>query len=332
MFDAIDCQDRCAVIVPYKDCSEVLSKCLDSLLKVLPDSASVVLIDDGSKLEASVDPKLQAFLQDPHVCCLRHLENRGPAAARNTGVRWCWEQGIELVILLDSDCLVGPGFVETHCALHQQYPDVVCIGGAIHGIGKGLWAKLDGLMSWFTSVPNSEMRDVAGVYHIPTTNMSIKLNLSSRNFPLFENRLKTGEDVVFCKRLQSDGGKILFSPNPEIRHLDRTSFRGFLRHQYRWGLHTYVVRFGDRNWGIAKRLILALSFIFLLPAYALLASLINVLPWLKQSFLFLKYYPLILIVYLIKGFAVIEGICFPNTALYPSNFTPTLASEKLIDT
>ncbi|MEM9544075.1 MAG: glycosyltransferase [Cyanobacteria bacterium P01_E01_bin.42] len=326
---SVNYRDRCAVIIPYKDCSTLLAQCLDSLLSVLPESAIAILVDDGSAVEASADPALCSFLQDRRIRYLRHPHNRGPAAARNTGICWCQEREIKLAILLDSDCLVLPNFVETHCNLHEKYPDVVCIGGAIIGLGRGLWAKLDGLMSWFTSIPNLPLREVKGIYHIPTTNMSLKLDLLLPDYSLFDTRFKTGEDVAFCKKLQSGGAKMLFSPQPVIQHLDRTRFKDFLRHQYRWGLHTYVVRFGDRSWGIFRRLLLALTFIVLLPAYAIVASAINMIPWLKQSLMFIQYCPLVLFIYLIKGIAVVVGICFPSIALYPVHLSSSFQNKKL---
>ena len=317
--EIIDYLDKCAVIIPYKDCSQILSKCLDSLVPILPLGTKVLLIDDGSTLDAFKDPLLARFLKDKSIHYLRHQINQGPAAARNTGIRWCQYQDLKLVILLDSDCLVQPNFVETHCQLHRQYPDAICIGGSINGIGEGFWARLDGLMSWFTSIPDSPKREVGNIYHIPTTNMSIKLSLLPTDELPFDVRLRTGEDVVFCRKLRNAGARVLFCSQPEIYHLDRTNLRDFLRHQYRWGLHTYVVRFGNLDWGRSKRASVAVIFFFLMPAFAIISSTLNIIPWLKKSLTYLKYWPLLFLVYLFKGVAIFLGICSPGKALYTEN-------------
>lgn len=97
----------------------------------------------------------------------------------------------------------------------------------MNGVGDGIWATLDNLMSWFTSIPHTPLRDVDGLYHIPTTNMSLKLNVLSQESPLFDAHLRTGEDVQFVQRLRRAGYKLMFSPQPEISHYDRQSFADF---------------------------------------------------------------------------------------------------------
>jgi glycosyltransferase involved in cell wall biosynthesis len=287
-------------------------------MATLPEAVQVVLIDDGSETPATDHRILQDYLQDPRVHLLQHAENRGAAAARNTGIQWCRTQGIELVILLDSDCVVKPGFVEAHCRLHVEYPHIACIGAAIQGLGAGLWAELDKVISWTTSIPGSPMRSVNGMYHIPTTNMSLKLSHLPRDLARFDARLRTGEDVVFVQKLQQAGISILFHPTPEIEHVDRDTLKGLLDHQYRWGLHTYTVRSNLAQVNHLQRWILALGFGLCIPIYACLGSWLILWPWMAQSLFYGRYYLPLVLVYLVKGLAVLEGIWDPDKALHPA--------------
>lgn len=302
------------VLIPYMDNSSDVALCLKSLLPELEEDFEAVVIDDGSRLAADDDPQLDAFKNSPKVTFIRHKTNLGPSSARNTGLAWCREKGGEIVILLDSDCEAQPGFIKAHKRLHADHPDVVCIGGAIQGQGEGIWANFDRLMSWFTSIPDSPQRLVGEPLHLPTTNMSLKLQRLPSAHEVFDPAFKTGEDVAFNKGLRKRGDLILFSPEPLIVHHDREAFSSFFRHQYRWGLHTYVVRFTLKGLSWKRRALFAPTFALGLPFYALLATWLNITPWIKRSLGNVIYFPVLFIFYLIKGVAVIDGALHPSKA------------------
>ena len=311
------------VLIPFKDANRFLVDCIESLLPQLTDGVEAVLMDDGSRTIAADDPLLQPFLKDPRIHLLAHKVNMGPAQARNTGLAWCRSAGAEIAILLDSDCLAKPGFVEAHIKLHEENPERACIGGAIEGQGTGVWAHLDALMSWFSSVPGTPARIVNEPYHLPTTNMSLKLKSLPAPGETFNPRLRTGEDVAFIKDLRRRGETILFSPEPGIIHRDRASLAGFFRHQCRWGLHTYVVRFGEENLSLGRRLLFVIAFIPGFPVYMVLTTCLNVAPWLRRSPAYLLYFPILFLLYGIKGMAVFCGALNPSLALYPKKTSPS---------
>ena len=303
------------ILIPIKDVHPVVNKCLRSVHR-LNQNIKVLIVDDGSEIPVIETPSLQWVRQDKRFIILRHDVSQGPAAARNTGLAWCREKGIEVVILLDSDCTVEPDFVLSHLNWHATMPDVACVGGAIQGVGQGLWAKLDGFMSWFTSLPGAPPREVCGLVHIPTTNMSLKTEKLPVQREVFSEQLRTGEDVAFLKSLRIAKQRVVFRPQPVIAHFDRTTFRSFLRHQWRWALHTYAVRAGGLGSPALLRFALATMFFFLIPLFALFSTALNVRPWLRQSPRYIVYAPGVWAVYVIKGLGVFLGICQPSLALY----------------
>ena len=307
MSDGLNC-----VLLPYRNGGDSLARGLDALLRNLPGNTTVLLVDDGS---SETDKRIEKYVAEGRVVRLRHPSSRGPAAARNTGMDWCRSRAVETAVLLDSDCIPEADFVQTHIRLHGEHPDAVCIGGSIRGTGKSFWARLDGLASWFTSVPGARMRKVGGLYHIPTTNMSLKLKRLPTQCNQFNERLRTGEDVDFVRRLRAADCLVLFSPVPTVSHQDRERFGDMLRHQYRWALHTYAMRSGGSG-NLGKRILLSLIMIPLIPVYAIAGSLINVLPWLTVSPLKVLWWPPLLILYAIKAIGVIDGILCPSKALY----------------
>jgi len=305
---------NCCVIIPYRNNAALLEMCLCRLLENLPPYASVVLVDDGS---TQPQPKIFLLAEDPRIHRLVNDQPKGPAAARNRAFCWCREHEVDMVILLDSDCLPEPDFITTHVTLMKEHPDALCIGGSIRGTGRGIWAKIDGLASWFTSIPGTKTRRVGGVYHIPTTNMSIRFNALTPEEAHFDEKLRTGEDVKFVRMLRKRGRQLLFSPIPRVEHYDRERLTDMLRHQYRWGLHTYAMRSGAAG-HTAKRLLLAIVFLTAIPAYAFVGSSVNLLPWLAVSWSSILYWPILFLLYMYKGIGVLEGILWPEHALWPT--------------
>ena len=76
---------HCYVLIPFKDGEEVLETCVESLLPQLTDGVEAVLVDDGSQIKATDNPRLQPILGDKRIHQLSHDDNLGPAQARNTG-------------------------------------------------------------------------------------------------------------------------------------------------------------------------------------------------------------------------------------------------------
>ena len=306
----------CCIIIPFWNRTKMLRENLEVLLADLPENVKVLLVDDGSTIPADENPELIEFIDDSRIQIFRHSAKRGPGAARNTGLAWCRKEECRLVILLDSDCVIEPGFTSSHISLHQRHPDVACIGGGILGQGCGFLARLDGIMSWFTSVPGSPIHQVTEPFHIPTTNMSFKLNRLQAFEEIFDSRLKTGEDVAFIKRLRAHSERILFSPEPEVRHNDRETLGEFFRHHFRWAIHSYAVRFGYDRPRLLFRTLLATSFILVLPVYAFYASFLNMWPLIKGNWHTAIYWPAVFTVYTFKGFGILAGILVPSLALY----------------
>jgi len=299
------------VVIPFYNSGPEFLTCLDSLLENLPDNCRIILVDDGSE---KYPEGLNRRTENQNISLLKHGHSKGPGGARNTAIQWCREHYVELVILLDCDCIPGSDFIQTHIRLHSENPQIECIGGGIQGVGDGLWADLDRVASWFTSIPESEPRLVHGLYHIPTTNMSLKLERIPLKYDFFDVSLITGEDVKFVNQIRKKGCNVWFFPKPVVCHKDRASFLSFVKHQYRWGRHTYAMRFGGKG-SLLFRLILASVFGALSPMYAAAATLINIIPWIKVSKKYWKYSVPLIAVYALKSIAVVEGIIWPSHAL-----------------
>lgn len=313
MLDDSDTQKHC-VIIPFFERLDQVHRCVSELVTQRLPGTMILLINDGTPVSA-VRQGLRDLLTEPGVHLVHHEQNQGVSAARNTAIDWCRERGVEIVLMIDSDCLPGAGFISQHLALHQNYPDAACFGCGVIGVGKTFWAKLDKVMSWVHSVPYGQIRAVHHPYHLPTTNFSIKMSMLKGPEPAFDGRLLTGEDALLIRRLRKAGRPVLFSPEPHIYHFDRETFVDVFKHHYIWGYHQYFVQLNQdispRCFNPWYRAVFLIAFIPCLPLFALLGAVLNLKPWLRHKPNYLLLFPLVLLLWLGKAVAVAEAAARP---------------------
>ena len=310
---------KSCVLVAFKDRKTELHECLDRLLPQLSPTVHVLLIDDGSASDIRADAANERVIGNDYVHLIRQPSNRGVSAARNTGVSWCLEHGYEIVIMTDSDCLVPADFVRTHLDLHRENPDIPVIGGSINGIGATFWARLDRMMTWFHCIPGAQEGILQPSYTAPTANISVKIGALPFDDAFFDSYLRTGEDTAFSRKVRAAGYSILFSPRVEINHRDREGFVDFVKHQYEFGRHHYVIL--HRKFGLdgicfnpLYRLIFTPAFVLALPVYSVLGCWLNMVPWIRRDPLNALYWPPLQAIWLVKGVAMLESAIFPKRA------------------
>ena len=93
-----------SVVVPTRDRPESLRRCLGALRAQDLAELEVIVVDDGSRDRGAVEAALAGAA--PGVRLLR-TPGRGPAAARNRGVRAATG---EVVCFTDDDCEPEPGW------------------------------------------------------------------------------------------------------------------------------------------------------------------------------------------------------------------------------
>lgn len=317
---------RHCVMIPFFNRHEQVARCMESLLSQALSETMFLLVDDASTPAANESQLLQSVLRHKNVSLIRHTENHGVSAARNSGLHWCRQRDVDILIMIDSDCRPKHNLITEHLRLHNMHPEAACVGGRIVGEGKSFWAKLDGITSWIHASPHGtgdasqeEFRAVQHPYHLATTNFSIKLKrLPERKF-IFDERLITGEDCLLIRELRMRGQGVYFSTTPTVFHQDRETFRAVFKHHYAWGHHQYFIQLGGdispRCFNPLYRLIFVLVFLPFLPLFALAGSLLNSKAiWIHQQ-KDLVFYPLIYLLWLGKGFAVVEAAIRPYACL-----------------
>jgi GT2 family glycosyltransferase len=108
------------LIVNYNG-AEVLRDCLTSLRQVTYPRLEVVVVENGS-----TDNSKEVLAQHPAILVLQSDRNRGFAGGNNFGLPACNGQ---FVLLLNSDTIVTPGFLEPLVEYLRDHPQVGIVQG-----------------------------------------------------------------------------------------------------------------------------------------------------------------------------------------------------------
>ena len=220
---------RVSVVMPSYNRGETLLRVLTAFeTQTLPhDRFEVFVVDDGST-DDTLD-RLAAYRgRCPYTLTLLQQANRGPAAARNAGLR---QAGGDIVIFVDDDCIPTPSLLAEHVASHEVE------GLAV--IGRITW-RPDLPITPFMRYIEADMFayfNITVPFDAPfacfyTGNASVHRGSAlavggfDEDFPRAMH-----EDIDFAYRLRRQGVRIVFNPHALVLH-DRTAdFLPTLEHQ-----------------------------------------------------------------------------------------------------
>lgn len=238
------------VIVPVKDNQPGV----DRLLRGLGDLKTIV-VDDGSAIP----------VQAPHV--IRHEQSRGPAAARNTGLR---SATTEFVVFIDSDAVPVDGWLEILSA-HFADPMLALAAPRIIGLGdpaqgdpeqgdsaqggsasalvryEAIRSSLDLGAKPGPVVPRSP------VAYVPSAAMMVRRAAVLDGG--FDDRMHVAEDVDLCWRLHEAGWRLRYEPAAQVAHEHRTTLRKWLGRKAFYGLGAAPL--AERHAGAVAPMVLA---------------------------------------------------------------------------
>jgi glycosyltransferase involved in cell wall biosynthesis len=116
-----------AVIIPTFNHARFLGEAIESVRAQTRPADEIIVVDDGSTDNAEV-----VVAQFPDVRLIR-TENRGPSAARNTGL---WNCKADYVIFLDADDRLLPTALEAGLVCAAAHPDCAFFYGGLHRVSE----------------------------------------------------------------------------------------------------------------------------------------------------------------------------------------------------
>ncbi len=202
------------VVVPVLD----RPVALDRLLTGLPGVRAVV-VDDGSE-----DPATLVEVCRRHDArYVRHPERRGPAAARNTGLRTATS---EVVAFVDSDVVLDAAALAA-LRRHLEDPAVALVAPRVLGLdeGRGVLARYEAARSSLDLGPEpARVHPHGRVSYVPS---AVLLGRREALGEGFDEALEVAEDVDLVWRVARHH-VVRYDPAVVVRHEHRTTTAAWL--------------------------------------------------------------------------------------------------------
>jgi mycofactocin system glycosyltransferase len=217
------------VVVPVKDRPAGLDRLLTAL-RADPGTAAVpvLVVDDGS-----ADPAAVTAICGVHRAgVLRHATARGPAAARNAGLR---AATTALVAFLDSDCVPLPGW-SAALARHTADPRLALVAPRITALptDAGGWvAPYEAAVSALDMGPHpAPVAPGSAVSYLPSAAMVARRDALGDGF---DESMQVAEDVDLVWRLVAAGWRVRYEPSAAVAHEHRAATGEWLRRRAFYG-------------------------------------------------------------------------------------------------
>jgi glycosyltransferase involved in cell wall biosynthesis len=214
-----------SVVVPTRDRPGSLAECLAALGRQhFDEPLEIVVVDDGSRQASEV----AALVAAAPSARLVPGPGRGPAAARNAGVRAAVG---ELICFTDDDCEPAVGWVAALVARLRAGADAVA-GTTVNPNPADRLAEASERVSAY--VTEFSFRDGPTPF-APSNNLACRAAVLEA--VAFDERYQSpgGEDRDWCARLARRGFDLVREPEAVVGHRQQLDLTGFWRRHARFG-------------------------------------------------------------------------------------------------
>lgn len=219
-----------SVVVPVYNGQATLLPCLHSLLQLRypADRMELIVVDNASTdataaILEGVRDQLRVLRED----------KRGPAAARNRGIRAA--RG-DCIALTDADCVVDPDWL-AELVRPLADPEVGISGGRIRSVQPCNRIERFG----------ERIHDHRRALEELVPPYAISMNWASRravllDVGLFDETLLRDEDVDLAWRIRAAGFRLVYRASALVYHRNERTLRGLLAEGYAHGYYAVAVR------------------------------------------------------------------------------------------
>ena len=218
-----------SIIIPLYNRPQEIDELLHTLTKQNYLQFEVLIIEDGSKIDAKA---IVDSYTDRLDISYYFKENAGQGFARNFGFERA--KG-DYFIVFDSDCLIPPNYLETvkNYLLDEQLDAYGGPDGSHPSFTPVQKAISYSMTSPFTTGGIRGNKKHIGTFHPRSFNMGISREVWEKTGGFILTRL--GEDIEFSIRIHSLGYKIGLIPDAVVYHKRRTDFVQFYKQLHFFG-------------------------------------------------------------------------------------------------
>lgn len=197
----------------------------------------VVVVDDGSSPPVPTDMGALGLR-------IVRLEGKERSAARNAGMSVA--RG-EILVFLDDDLTVGPGFLSAHVAAQKDWPGVLAVGRIVLPEE----GRARPFLRFRSALERQGVPDERGI--VARANFCAAGNMSIRRDTFialggFDPSMSSGEDQDLALRHTAAGGKIAYVPEAVALHRDDAVDLARYCRRAEWGSE-HVIPFCRRHPG-----------------------------------------------------------------------------------
>ncbi|MEM7095035.1 MAG: mycofactocin biosynthesis glycosyltransferase MftF [Actinomycetota bacterium] len=198
------------------------ARAIESIRIQAPD-APIVVVDDHSSRAVQLDGAM----------IVRHDENRGPAAARNTGVAALAPE-CDVVVFVDSDVVLSQGCVARLVA-HLDNGCAAVAPRIRPEPGSTLVDRYEAHASPLDLGPSpAVVRPGSPVPYVPSTVVAVRRSVF-HEVGGFDEQMRVGEDVDLAWRMVEHGAFLRYEPRAEARHRNRATWKALARQRHGYG-------------------------------------------------------------------------------------------------
>ncbi len=210
-----------SVVIPAYRANRTLNRCLESVLQQqFVGSFEVIVCASADNAE-----ELPTLERDPRLRLTSAVPRLSAAAARNRGAG---EASGEAIAFTDADVVVAKDWLQR---LVEASGGTKCVAGSVeNGTPESLIGSAEYLMQFIDLHPR---RKPDAVHFGATCNLFFPRDLWQASGP-FPEGMDGGEDTLITAALRRQG-LFTFERGAVVRHLNRTRFGDFMRHQYGFG-------------------------------------------------------------------------------------------------
>lgn len=219
-----------SLIIPVYNRPQELDELLHSLTLQTHKNFEVVVVEDGSSVPADKVVSKYNNLLTVHYYT---KANSGPGQTRNYGAE---RSTGDYLIVLDSDCIIPPAYIESVERALKSNP-CEAFGGPdkAHDSFTDVQKAINySMTSFFTTGGIRGGKKKLDKFYPRSFNMGVKASVyrDLNGFSL----MRFGEDIDFSIRLYESGARVCLFPEAWVFHKRRVDFRKFFKQVYNFGI------------------------------------------------------------------------------------------------
>ncbi len=217
--------DKLGVVLLNWNNSTDTIQCVSQLRPILAQipGSQVVVVDNGSQ-----DGSVARLQEEPDIHLIVHPRNRGFAAGVNAGIQWLLEEGHPAILVLNSDVVLPPGFLDPMVDLLARVPTAGIVSPKIRYLdppnrlwyagGRFRYPRLLGGMEGLGEEDRGQYDRTRSVDFVTGCCMLVRREVFETIGLFDEDFFFYQEDIDFCIRARAAGFESWFCPASLIWH------------------------------------------------------------------------------------------------------------------